>query len=202
MSTPANNKHFTATKLALASLALAIVVLCWKGRRATPPVLVDQPAVAEPVAAAQPVAAAERVTTFSPAPAPLPTLEREWGIQVLGLSLTNNDTSVNVSYTILDPEKTLLLGETNTMVYLMNQSTGTKLPMITPPPEGAAPQGANRRTIRRMMRQAGRFPPTPSRVMAGMTYSVEIPNWNMTLQRGSKVSFVVGDFKQDNLTVE
>jgi hypothetical protein len=74
-----------------------------------------------------------------------------------------------------------VLGDTNTRTYLINQVNGAKLPMITPPEDGAVPQGASTRTARRMMKQAGQFPPAASRLIAGRTYSLQIPNWGLTL---------------------
>jgi hypothetical protein len=152
------------------------------------------------VVAEQPVT--EPAAATVPEPAPVSPIEENWGIQVLGLSLTNNDTAVQVLYTVVSPEKTLQLADTNAAVYLVNQADGTKLPMFTASQWGPAAQGAGARTTRRMMHQAGRFPPAPSRLVAGKTFALEIPNWGRSLQSGSKVSLVVGQLRQDNLTVE
>jgi len=184
----------------LAGVLVGIGLLLWAYQPAPPPAGPS----AETPAAERPQADA------APAPAPVPVapqasespLEKQWGIQVVSLSLTNRDTSVQVRYTVVAPEKTLLLAGTNTAAYLINEADGAKLPMITGPSEGDVPQGASARTTRRMMKQAGQFPPPPNRLIAGMTYSLQIPNWGQALQSGSKVSLVVGDFRQDGLTVE
>jgi len=53
-----------------------------------------------------------------------------------------------------------------------------------------------------MMHQAGKFPPAPTRLIVGGTYSLRIPNWDGALKSGSKVAVVVGNARVDNVTVE
>ena len=136
--------------------------------------------------------------------APVPTaLEEKWGIKVSSISLTNGDSAVEVRYTVLAPEKTSLLTGANAEVYLIDQTSGTKLPMTTANPDhhtdsSAAPS----RSVRNMMRLAGMFPPPSSRLMAGKMYSVKIPNWDSILTSGTTVAFVVGHERVDNLVVE
>lgn len=187
-----------ALALSSACLLVGIGLLVWISHSTPPPAA----QITEPPTAVQPQAVAEPEANPVTEGASASPLEKQWGLQVLGLSLTNNDTAVQVRYTVVNPEKTLLLAETNAMAYLISQANGTKLPMIALPEEGAVSQGANMRTIRRMMKQAGQFPPAPSRLIAGRTYSLEIPNWGLTLRSGSIVSLVVGELRQDNLTVE
>lgn len=190
--------RFKRITLALwACLLAGVGVLVWIYMTTRPsagvpaePSVADQPqAVTEPTAPP-----ATENTSASP-------LEKKFGLQVLGLSLTNNDMAVRVTYKVLAPEKTLLLGETNITAYLINEANGAKLPMIAPPQDNVA-KGATLRTTRRMARQAGRFPPPPSRLMADGVYTLDIPNWGLALQSGSKVSLVVNEFRQDGLTVE
>ena len=197
MNDPAPRRLSRFTLVFLTCALVGIGVLVWIYWPASPPADTS----AEPPAAEQPQAAPDPAPPAVAPAASASALEQQWGIQVLSLYLTNSDTSVQVSYRVVAPEKTLLLAETNTAVYLVNEADGTKLPMITVPPEGTAPQGASARTTRRMMKQAGQFPPAPSRLVAGMTYSLQIPNWGRSLQSGSKVSFVIGDLRQDGLVV-
>ncbi len=172
-------------------IVLMLGLLAWLF--AGPPKESTNPVNSQPEVPTLPTEPASAALSSSP-------LEKQWGIQVTGIALTNEASSVRVSYTITDPEKTLPLGETDVAVYLVNEANGAKLPMIAPPQQ--TPQGATMRTTRRMMRQAGRFPPTPSRLMTGRLYSLDIPNWGQSLETGSKVSLVIGAFRQGSLIVE
>jgi len=130
-------------------------------------------------------------------------LEKKWGIKVSGISLANGNSAVDVHYTVLAPEKTTLLTGTNAEVYLIDQASGTKLPMITASSTDATGSAAApSRSVRNMMRLAGMFPPPSSRMMAGKMYSVKIPNWDSTLRSGSSVALVVGNERVDDLVVE
>ncbi len=131
-----------------------------------------------------------------------PSLEQQWGIQVSSISLTNGNTTVQVRYTVVAPEKTVLLTETNAEVYLLNQATGAKLGMFTPPQSANEPTGVPKRTVRRIVKQAGELPPPPTRVLAGRAYSLLIPNWDQALQSGSRVALVVGNARTENVIVE
>ncbi|HEY5914416.1 MAG TPA: hypothetical protein VJA21_27825 [Verrucomicrobiae bacterium] len=186
-----------ATRILQAGVVAGICVLIWL-IKSTP----SAPQATTPAAPPPPVTAREPASAPAPESPAASPVENQWGIQVLGLSLTNNDTAVEVRYTVTAPEKTLLLSQTNANAYLLDQATGAQLSMIAPPRSGTPVQGASLRTTRRMARFAGRFPPAPGRIIPGRVYSLEIPNWGLALTNGSKVSFVVNDFRQDDLTVE
>jgi len=130
-------------------------------------------------------------------------LEEKWGIKVSSIGLANGDSAVEVRYTVFAPEKTSLLSAANAETYLIDQATGTKLPMITAPSsDGTGPATMPDRSVRNMMRLAGMFPPPPSRLLAGNVYSVKIPNWDNILTSGATVAFVVGSERVDNLVVK
>ena len=129
-------------------------------------------------------------------------MEGKWGIKVSGIGLTNGDSAVEVRYTVLAPEKTSLLTAANAEVYLIDQASGTTLPMVTGRPENGASTVAPSRSVRNMMRLAGMFPPPSSRLMAGNMYSVKIPNWDRILTSGATVALVVGNERVDNLVVK
>jgi hypothetical protein len=138
------------------------------------------------------------VSTTATAPT---ALEEQWGIKVSSVTLANAASAVDVRYVVLSPEKTTMLNGANAEVYLIDQASGTKLPMITAAPtsdSGAMPS----RSVRNMMRLAGRFPPPSSRLTAGGVYSVKIPNWESILTSGATVALVVGGVRVDNLVVE
>ncbi len=187
-------------KLAVRILQVCIVagvcLLVWLFIKSRP---LPAAAPSEPASVEAAVDAAPAVVTEKAA---LPPLQQQWGLQVLGLALTNNDTAVEVRYAVVALDKMVLLSETNASAYLINEATGAKLPMITPPQSASVAQGATLRTTRRMARLAGQFPPTSSRLMTGRVYSLQIPNWGMALQTGSRVSLVVNECRQDGLIVE
>lgn len=181
--------------IAVACCIVLVGFLVWRSRAPAPAPPVTQ--AAEPAAAVEPAPA-----VVPPAAPAASTLEQQWGIQVSSIILTNADTVVDLRYMIVAPDKTALLGETNTDVYLIDQATGTKLPMLTAAMEGGASPSGPSRSVRRMMHQAGRFPPAPSRMLVGRTNSLQIPNWDNALKSGSKVTFVVGNSRVENLIVE
>ncbi len=184
-----------AARILQAGVVAGICVLAWLFLKSNPSPV---PAPSEPA----PKVPAEAAAAPALEPRTATSLEQQWGLQILGLSLTNKDTAVQVRYTVVAPDKLLLLSETNASAYLIDQATGAKLPMITPPQAATTAQGASLRTTRRMARMAGQFPPPSSRLMTNRVYSLEIPNWGSAIQSGSKVSLVVNDFRQDGLTVE
>jgi hypothetical protein len=195
----------TLLVLVLGCLVTLTGVLLWINRPGTPPASVS----GEPNPPPEPATTAEPATASEPAVAVVPTatapatpIEEKWGLQVSSISLTNAEGAVDLRYTVLAPEKTALLTGTNAEVYLIDQASGTKLPMFTAAPDGAAPATVPPRTVRRMMRQAGIFPPPPNRLLAGKTYSLQIPNWGQALKRGAKVTVVVGNVRVEDLTVE
>lgn len=117
------------------------------------------------------------------APEPPPTLESQWGIQVCGLRLTMANSALDLRYKVLDPDKAILLGNGKTPSFIFDQATGKKLPMPTPPKEGA-------------------FPPTANKLIAGKTYFAMVRNAGGTLKSGSEVTVVIGGSEATNLTVE
>ena len=185
--------------LALGCLVALAGVLLWI-YRSKPPTGGE---VVQPIAASEPETAANPTPAVVPTPtAPASALEAKWGIQVSGLTLTNGDSAVDLRYTILAPEKTALLTGADAEVYIIDQASGKKLPMFTVAPASKALSTVPPRTTRRMMRQAGTFPPAPTRMVAGRTYSLLIPNWGQTIKSGALVTVVVGYSRMENLTVQ
>ncbi len=129
-------------------------------------------------------------------------LEKRWGIQVSSISLANGESAVDLRYTVTVPAKTLLLTGADAEVYLIDQASGAKLTAITAPPVGTASAEMPSRTVRKMMHQAGLFPPPSSRLLAGGSYSLLIPNWDGVLKSGAKVTVVIGNYRVDDLIVE
>jgi len=187
----------TIIALVLGGLVALVGLLVWMNQPVPPPASV----AVEPVVTPEPVAAAEPAAVVVPA-VPATAIEEKWGIQVSSLALTNADTAVYLRYTVLAPEKTTLLTGADAEVYLIDQASGTKLPMFSAAKDSTASATATPRMVRSMMRQAGLFPPPPSRLRVGQTYSLLIPNWGQALKSGAKVTLVVGNARVENLTVE
>ena len=128
------------------------------------------------------------------------TLEGEWGIQVAGIAMTDT-AAVELSYSIMSPEKAAMLADGKTPAYIVDQATGTRI--LLAPPEGSAFRPHSQARSRAlMMWQAGGFPPPPSRLVVGKTYAVLLPNPGSVLKKGNKASVVIGDFRTDNITVD
>jgi hypothetical protein len=195
----------TLLVLVLVCLVALAGILLWLYRPGPPlaSVSAEPSATAEPAVSTDSAAASEPAAAVAqPTTAPTTAIEEKWGIQVSSISLTNARGAVDLRYTVLAPEKTALLTGADAEVYLIDQASGTKLPMFTAQTDSSAPGTVPPRTVRRMMRQAGLFPPPPSRLLAGQTYSLQIPNWGQVLTNGAKVTFVVGTSRVENLTVQ
>jgi hypothetical protein len=178
------------------STALLLMGLFWMSR---PRPLLEVPAAPEPL---DPIVA---TTDLPVTKASHSTVEEQWGIQIASVALTNADTAVDLRYTVVAPERTGQLTGADVEVYLIDQDTGAKLPMITAQPEStgsSAPTPPPSRTTRKMMRLAGSFPPPPSRIVEGRSYSLQIPNWGGVLKSGGRVTMVIGGSRAENLIVE
>ena len=132
-----------------------------------------------PVAALHPakVAAASEDTSSSL------SLEEHWGIEVSSLRLSMGNSIIDLRYKILDPAKVVQLANNKTPSYIIDQASGKKLMMPTPPKEGA-------------------FPPTGNKLVAGKTYFAMVSNQGATLRSGSRVTVMVGGSEATNLTVQ
>jgi hypothetical protein len=186
------------------AVALICVPLWLMNRKPAPSSPPEEPAPAVAVpATVEPVVAAIPVTNppapVKPAaPAQPGTLEGEWGIRVASVGLTMAGAAVDFRYTVVDPEKALLLAQGKTAAYLIDQATGTKISLTPPTAEG--PSAARSRA--KMARQGGGFPPSPNRVAAGRTNSLLLPNPAGIVKSGSTVTVVVGDVQAQNVPVE
>jgi hypothetical protein len=184
--------------LLLACLAGAVAIPLWLLRHRAP--LAPIPDASEPVAQAPPPIPMVTPLTSPPPrvrakrsrplpaakpapPAPPPSLEDRWGIQVCSLRLSAANSIVDLRYRVTDPVKANQLADGKTPAYLVDTETGAKLIMPTPPKEGA-------------------FPPTGNRLTAGKTYFAMVSNQRGALRSGSVVNVLVGTSLVTNLTVE
>jgi hypothetical protein len=184
--------------LAISGLAIFLGVVGWlfrPGSRTTaqsePPSI---PAPQATVVATHPLSPVTRATPTAgrtdarqpkvsvPPPAPR-SLEDRWGIQVSSLRLSMANSIVDLRYRVIDPGKAARLADGKTAAYLLDQTTGRKLAMPSPPKEGA-------------------FPPTANQLVAGKTYFAMVSNQGGALKSGSKVAVVVGESRVGDLVVE
>jgi len=193
--------------LALAACALLVTLIAfgiyWLNRTEPIPTTASGETTVEPATALPPAPAVESVAAGQPVAAARPSpVEEHWGIQVSSIRLTRADSAVDLRYKVVAPEKVALLASDENTAYLIDQASGAKIQMLAPPQQGAWPTNVRARTVAKMMRQAGEFPPAPSRLVAGKTYSLLLPNPGGTVKSGTKVVLVVGNYPTDALTVE
>ena len=111
------------------------------------------------------------------------TLEQKWGMQVSSLHLSANGYMVDFRYKVVDPEKAATLGDPKAKPYLVDQATGAKLVVPRSPKVGPLRQSA-------------------TQLAAGKIYFALFSNPGKLVQKGNKVTVVIGDFKAENLVVE
>ena len=109
-------------------------------------------------------------------------MEEKYGVLIKGVRLTAADHMIDFRYRIIDSEKASMLADRQTKPYLIDQATGTKLPVP--------------RTRLGPMRQ------TAVKPAADRDYIILFGNPNKLVKQGSRVTVVIGDFKVENLIVE
>lgn len=110
-------------------------------------------------------------------------VEKDWGVQIYGIRLSAADYMLDFRYRVIDPNKASPILNRNVKAYLIDEQSGAKLIVPTPPKVGS-------------MRQKSYEP------IAGKIYFVMFSNPGRLVKRGSKVTVVIGDFKAENLVVE
>ena len=110
------------------------------------------------------------------------SMEEKYGIQIKGVRLTAADHMLDFRYRIIDSEKASIFVNRQIKPYLIDQATGTKLPVP--------------RTRLGPMRQ------TAVKPAADRDYIILFGNPNKLVKQGSLVTVVIGEFKAENLVVE
>ena len=161
------------------------------------PTIRDRVAVAEPPAAAMTPAPIE--------PVPRGPLEDQWGIHVCGVGPAKGreNYALEFRYKVVAQDRAALLAEGNNMNDLIDQASGTRIP-LSAPLQVAWPfdPHSRARSMALAMREAGSFPPPPNRLIPGKTYSVLVPNAEGVVKSGNKVAVLIGDVRVDDITVE
>ncbi len=109
-------------------------------------------------------------------------MEMQWGVKVLSIRLSAEGYMLDFRYRVLDSEKAAPLFDRKIKPYLVDEATGAVLAVPEPPKVGAL------RNTRK---------PQPDR-----NYFVLFANPGRYVQKGKKVSVVIGDFKAEHLLVE
>lgn len=176
--------------------ATAIGIAVWIYTSRSSPEHVTIKTTADAKAIVTPGPAAVRSTADLPSAAAIPpsTLEDQWGIQFRSIGLTRGDTAVELFYTIVASEKAALLGQGDSTAYLVDLDSGRRLALDSPPQQASSLSPHSRaRSAALMLPEAGGFPPPPSRLVPGKTYSILLRNENGMLKRGSRVVVTVGN---------
>jgi hypothetical protein len=111
------------------------------------------------------------------------SLADDWGITVLGVQLSAAGYMLDFRYKVTDPEKALPLMSRDAKTYLVDQETGAKLYVPSPPKVG-------------QLRQKSSQP------QVGRTYFILFANPGRFIKVGSKVTVAIGDCRIENLIVE
>lgn len=161
------------------ALAAALLAAC----AGTPPAPDAGPAGS----ASAPSAAAAPQTTSGAATESLGAgaIVEQFGVQLKGVRLTANGYIVDVRYRVLDPVKAQPLLDRKVRPTLVDEATGDRFYVPTPPIIGALRQTTRNKTVH-----------------TDRDYFMLFANPNRKLQAGSKVTLYVGDQRFGNLLVE
>jgi len=109
-------------------------------------------------------------------------IDKKWGVEVLSIRLTANNYMLDFRYRVLDTEKASPLFTWKVKPYLIDQASGAKFLVPSPPKVGSL------RSTRK-----------PE---ANRNYFMMFANPAQFIQKGNRVTVVIGDFKAENLVVE
>lgn len=105
--------------------------------------------------------------------------EEKWGVRIVGVRLTANSYMIDFRFKVVDSEKASPLMDRNAKPYLIDEANNTKF-------------NASDSSIGSLRSKGS---------IVNRNYFILFGNPG-TIQRGSKVTIVIGDFKADHLTVE
>jgi hypothetical protein len=107
----------------------------------------------------------------------------KWGIEVDAIRLTAGNYMLDFRYRVVDAEKASQIIGPKTRPFLVDQASGVKLDVPTPPKIGPLRQ-------------------TRSRPVAGKSYFIFFANPGQYVKTGSKVTVVMSNLRIENLTVQ
>lgn len=109
-------------------------------------------------------------------------MKRQWGVEVVGVRSTAAGYMLEFRYRVLDPRLAKPLFERRTKPVLVDQETGSRFVVPTPPKIGA-------------LRNS-------NAPLAGHTYWMFFANPGGFVKPGRRVSVLIGDFRADGLIVQ
>ena len=108
--------------------------------------------------------------------------QEKWGIKPVSIRLTAEDFFIDFRYRVIDPQKAKEVLRRDSKAYLMDLASGKVLPV--PVTKLGPLRGID-------------DAPDPGRV-----YTVLFSNVNKTVEKGNRVTVVMGELRLENLTVE
>lgn len=109
-------------------------------------------------------------------------LEGQWGIKVERAALSAGGYMVDFRYRVLNREKAAPILDRSVRPYLIDQATGAKFIVPTPPKVGQLRSGGN--------------------IREGAIYYILFANPGRYIRSGNKVTVVVGDFEAKDVVVQ
>ena len=109
--------------------------------------------------------------------------QEKWGVEVDSIRLSASDYMLDFRYRVNDPNKAYPVFSRRIKPYLVDQATGTKLAVPTPPKVGPLRQ-------------------TTLKPQVDKKYCIMFAKPGKFVKRGNKVSVVIGDFVAKDLVVQ
>ena len=110
-------------------------------------------------------------------------LEAKWGVKLIGIQLSAAGYMLDFRYQVIDPNKAKYLTDHRHKAYLIDQATGAKFIVPSPPKIGSLRQNT-------------------SEPKAQQIYFMLFANPSRFIKSGSQVTVIIEDFKAENLIVK
>ncbi|MEW6101504.1 MAG: hypothetical protein AB1481_04345 [Candidatus Omnitrophota bacterium] len=110
---------------------------------------------------------------------------KEWGIAVEGARLSAGGYMVDFRYRILDPDKAEKITGPKVKPYIIDQASGAKFIVPTPPKVGSLKQSSR-----------------GGKPKLGKTYFMIFANPGQYIKAGNKITVVAGDFQAKDIVVQ
>ena len=112
----------------------------------------------------------------------LSDVEKQWGIKIEGIYITAVGQLVDFRYRVIDPEKATGLMKRKDKALIIDQASGVQMKVP--------------------VTKVGQLRGTGTTAKADRVYTVIFTSGGGIIQKGSKVTVVIGEFRAENLVVE
>lgn len=109
-------------------------------------------------------------------------VEKQWGIKIEGIYITAVGQLVDFRYRVFDPEKATGLMKRRDKAFIIDQASGMQMQVP--------------------VTKVGPLRGTGTAAKADRVYAVIFTSGGGVIQKGSKVTVVIGEFRAENLVVE